>query len=39
VNGFLILLVAVWLARDAWRQWRTESDPQDLAVAPGAPTG
>jgi hypothetical protein len=39
VNGFLILLVAVWLARDAWRQWRTESDAQDLAVAPGAPTG
>ena len=22
VNGFLILLIAVWLARDAWRRWQ-----------------
>ena len=22
VNGFLVLLIAVWLARDAWAGWR-----------------
>jgi Family of unknown function (DUF6220) len=22
VNGFLILLIAIWLARDAWRRWQ-----------------
>jgi hypothetical protein len=25
VNGFLILLIAVWLAREAWRQWRVSA--------------
>jgi len=38
VNGFLILLVAVWLARDAWRIWRTEPATQGVAV-PEAPAG
>jgi Family of unknown function (DUF6220) len=26
VNGFLILLIAVWLARDAWRHWRVSAN-------------
>jgi len=34
VNGFLILLIAVWLARDAWRTWQV--DPAS-AVAPERP--
>ena len=38
VNGFLILLVAVWLARDAWRIWRAEPATQGVAV-PEAPAG
>jgi hypothetical protein len=29
VNGFIILLIAVWLARDAWRQWRAERAPAE----------
>ena len=27
VNGFLILLIAVWLARDAWRVWQASDEP------------
>jgi Family of unknown function (DUF6220) len=34
VNGFLILLIAVWLARDAWRQWRTPV--AELAAEPSS---
>lgn len=26
VNGFLILLIAIWLARDAWRVWQTSDE-------------
>lgn len=35
VNGFLILLIAVWLTRDAWRQFRATDDEQ-LAAEPAA---
>ncbi|MGQ0607148.1 MAG: DUF6220 domain-containing protein [Chloroflexota bacterium] len=40
VNGFLILLIAVWLARDAWRVWQasphaTPAEP----IASESPTG
>ena len=38
VNGFLILLIAVWLAHDAWRIWRAEA-VQDDAVPPEAAAG
>ena len=31
VNGFLILLIAVWLARDAWSQFRATDDEQPAA--------
>lgn len=35
VNGVLILLIATWLARDAWRQW---GDPLlDVAPDPDVP--
>ncbi|MGH2381336.1 MAG: DUF6220 domain-containing protein [Candidatus Limnocylindria bacterium] len=27
VNGFLILLIAFWLARDAWRTWQSDREP------------
>jgi hypothetical protein len=27
VNGFLILLIAIWLARDAWRIWQASDEP------------
>lgn len=27
VNGFLVMLIAVWMARDAWRVWRAPRDP------------
>ena len=40
VNGFLILLIAVWVARDAWRVWqlsRESSPPQTMA--PESSTG
>lgn len=35
VNGFLILLIAVWMARDAWRSWQTsrERPPSDATAA------
>lgn len=40
VNGFLILLIAVWLARDALRRWQVSDDePATDVVAPESPTG
>ena len=27
VNGFLILLIAIWLARDAWGIWQASDEP------------
>lgn len=39
VNGFLILLIAIWLSRDAWRAW-TEERGQVPAEAPSeSPAG
>ena len=35
VNGFLVLLIAVWLARDAWRRRSEDAEP----VVPEAPAG
>ena len=35
VNGFLVLLIAVWLAHDAWRRWSRGAEP----AAPEAPAG
>jgi len=38
VNGFLILLIAVWVARDAWRAWQTNPAPAHAEpVAPESP--
>ena len=34
VNGFIVLLIAIWLARDAWRVWTEERG----RVPPEAPT-
>jgi len=40
VNGFLILLIAVWLARDAWRIWQTDPEPAPAEpIAPHRPAG
>lgn len=40
VNGFLILLIAVWLARDAWRTWQSDGEPSSAEpMAPEAPAG
>ena len=33
VNGFLILLIAIWLARDAWRVWQASDEPAHDAAA------
>ena len=40
VNGFVILLIAVWVARDAWRAWQLsrESSPPER-IAPESSTG
>ena len=35
VNGFLILLIAIWLARDTWRAF--QADRETPSAAPGAP--
>jgi len=35
VNGFLVLLIAVWLAHDAWRRWSRGAEP----AVPEAPAG
>ena len=40
VNGFLLLLIAVWLAQDAWRSWRTPTEGEPAGSAPsGSATG
>ena len=41
VNGFVILLIAVWVARDAGRVWRAraESAPVPDRIAPGSRAG
>jgi hypothetical protein len=40
VNGFLILLIAVWLARDAWRTWQKDGEPSFAEpTAPEASAG
>jgi cytochrome b561 len=39
VNGFLILLIATWLVRDAWRVWNEGSAPAPAEVASEAPAG
>ena len=41
VNGFVILLIAVWVARDTGRVWRAsaESAPVPDRIAPGSRTG
>jgi hypothetical protein len=38
VNGFLILLIAIWLARDAWRIWQASDEPADDAGAQAVPS-
>ena len=39
VNGFLILLIAVWLARDAWRRWQVPADQASPLPTPESATG
>jgi hypothetical protein len=40
VNGFLILLIAVWLARDATRRWQSSLDePASEVARADSPTG
>lgn len=40
VNGFLILLIAVWVARDAWRAWQTNHAPAPAEpIAPESRAG
>lgn len=40
VNGVLILLFAMWLARDAWRVWQSRAEPSSVEpMTPEAPTG
>ena len=34
VNGFLVLLIAVWLARDAWRRWQVQDVDEAAEAAP-----
>ena len=34
VNGFLVLLIAVWLARDAWRRWQLPDVDEPAEAAP-----
>jgi hypothetical protein len=34
VNGFLVLLIAVWLARDAWRRWQVPDVDEPAEAAP-----
>jgi hypothetical protein len=38
VNGVLILLIATWLARDAWRRWQASDEPAAEAVQEPAPS-
>ena len=37
VNGFLVLLIAVWLARDAWRRWQVPAVDEPADAAPAEP--
>jgi Family of unknown function (DUF6220) len=37
VNGFLILLIGAWLARDAWRVWRISDEPAGPEPVPSEP--
>jgi cytochrome b561 len=40
VNGFVILLIAVWVARDAWRVWQPSAEaPPPETIAPESSTG
>ena len=39
VNGFLMLLIAVWLARDAWRSWRAPAVDEPAAATAESATG
>ncbi|MBA2634742.1 MAG: hypothetical protein H0U86_17390 [Chloroflexi bacterium] len=40
VNGFLILLIAVWLARDAWRRWQADRGQSSAgSIVPEATVG
>jgi len=40
VNGFLIVLISVWLARDAWRVFQADREPSSAApIAPEPPSG
>lgn len=36
VNGFLVVLIAIWMARDGWRAWQADRRP---AAADGAVRG
>lgn len=39
VNGFLILLIAVWLATDAWRAFQADRAPSTASSVPEPPAG
>ena len=39
VNGFLILLIAIWLARDAWRIWQSSDEQAREATTSKSATG
>jgi hypothetical protein len=39
VNGFVILLIALWLARDAGRRWQHPADDVATAAATESATG
>jgi hypothetical protein len=39
VNGFLILLIGVWLARDAWRKWSVGAEAPVGPMVPEDATG
>jgi hypothetical protein len=37
VNGFIVLLIAIWLARDAWRVWNEGADPEPVEATSESP--
>ena len=39
VNGFIVLLIAIWLARDAWRVFNESPVAEPAEVASEAPAG
>jgi hypothetical protein len=39
VNGFVILLIAFWLARDAWRRWQLPAEGVAAGLATDSATG